>query len=147
MIKSSWKLLVMALGLTLMTAAAWAENDAKATRSGHQLSGTWVIQGQPEPTCGVTDFVNFASIGRDGRIVNVDPEVGTGVGEAHRIGSVRFTTVFFGFIPEAGLSYEVQSTLELVDTAHFAGEFHAILLDANGVEVCSYGGTMEGSRL
>lgn len=133
-------LLMMVMPFTLVSAAG--HNIGK-------LAGTWEIQGTPEPTCGVQPFRNYSSFTRDGKIINVDPEVGTGVGEVYRLNGNRYAAGFFGFINDNGtiLSYEVQGKLRLVDAGHFTGFFRTIVSDPAGNPACTYEGTLEGYRL
>jgi len=135
----------LAISLTFIMTSA----EASASHNVRKLAGTWDIQGQPEPTCGVQPFRNFTSISREGKIINSDPEVGTGVGEAYRMGRGKYAAGFFGFISDNGtiLSYEVQGTLELLDAGHFTGIFRATVFDPAGNPACTYEGTMEGYRL
>ena len=116
---------------------------------GSPLRGTWEIQGNPDPTCNVPPFVNLSSISREGRIINVDPAVGTGVGESYRTGPNTFAAGFFGFLDDNGttLTYEVQGMLSLVDASHFTGSFTAFISDLGGNVLCTYGGTLDGYRL
>ena len=129
--------------------AATASANASAGSIG-QLSGTWEITGKPDPSnvCGVSEFVNLTWITRDGKITNVDPEVGTAVGEAYRMGPTTYAAGFFGFIDTGNgiLRYEVQSTLESQDRSHFTGKFRSTIFDPAMNPVCRYEGTVEGYR-
>ena len=133
------------LGLIAATASA----NASAGSVG-QLSGTWELAGKPDPSnvCGVSEFINLTSITRDGKIINVDPEIGTGVGEAYRPGHKSYAVGFFGFINTGSgiLRYEVQSTLELHDGSHFTGKFSTTVFDPAMNPACQYEGTVEGFR-
>jgi hypothetical protein len=123
--------------------AAHASNGAAA------IAGTWEISGNPEPTCGVGPFVNLASITKGGTLINVDPVLGTGVGEVHRLGGKEFGVGFFGFINDgmAILRYEVKGKLTLIDASQAAGTFTATLFDPTGAPFCAYDGTLAATRL
>ncbi len=129
--------------------AAGASANASAGWVG-PLSGTWEIHGTPDPAnvCGVSEFTNLTSVTRDGKFVNVDPDVGTGVGEAYRTGRWRYAVGFFGFIPagDVTLRYEVQGSLRLLDRSHFIGQFRTTIYDPAWNPVCEYEGTIEGFR-
>lgn len=135
----------------LLTSFAGA--DAEAGWVGPKLAGVWEITGTPDPGgCGPqTTFENVVAISIDGMITNVDPEVGTGVGDAYRMKSKLFALGFFGYItpaPGITLRYEIQGTAELLDAATFAGKFRAIVTDTDGViPDCVYEGTVTGVRL
>ena len=113
------------------------------------LAGTWEISGNPEPTCGVGPFVNLASISGDGTLINVDPVVGTGVGEVHRLGGKAFGVGFFGFINNgtAILRYEVKGKLMLINAGEATGTFTATISDPQGAPICAYDGTLAATRL
>jgi hypothetical protein len=123
--------------------AAHASNGAAA------IAGTWEISGNPEPTCGVGPFINLASISKDGVLINVDPVVGTGVGEVQRLGGKEFAVGFFGFLNSgmAILRYEVKGRLTLIDASQAAGTFTATITDPLGAPICVYGGTLAATRL
>lgn len=127
-----------------------ATTPAVASGAGvNKIKGTWEIIGNPEPTCGVGPFVNLASISRGGTMVNVDPQLGAGVGEIFRVGGKEFAAGFFGFINtgQAILRYEVSGKLTLVNNAYMNGTFTATLFDPAGQAFCSYNGTIEANRL
>lgn len=113
------------------------------------LAGTWEISGNPEPTCGTGPFVNLASISADGTLTNVDPVIGTGVGEVHRLGGKEFGVGFFGFINSgmAILRYEVKGRLTLVNSGEASGTFTTTLYDPLGAPICAYDGTLAATRL
>ena len=125
------------------SSAAHADNGASA------IAGTWEISGTPEPTCGVGPFVNLASITKGGTLINVDPVLGTGVGEVHRLGGKEFGVGFFGFINDgvAILRYEVTGRLTLEDAGQASGTFTATILDPAGAPLCAYDGTLAATRL
>lgn len=139
------KVITVAMALTFIMASA----EASGNHNVRKLAGTWELQGLPEPTCGVQPFTNYTSITRDGKIINADPVVGTGVGEAYRLGHKNYAAGFFGFIDDNGtlLTYEVQGTLTLLDSSHFTGIFRATVFDPFGNPACTYEGTIEGFRL
>ena len=137
--------LLVSICLAFMLAATPATAGANVNK----IKGTWEVAGNPEPTCGVGPFVNLVSIARGGTLVNVDPELGAGVGEVYRIGGKTFAAGFFGFINtgQAILRYEVSGKLKLVNDGYMTGTFTAVLLDPAGQPFCSYDGTLEGTRL
>ena len=121
-----------------------------------KLAGAWQVVGTPDPDslvpkgCAPSDpFTNLVSIGRDGSVTNVDPFVGTGIGDAYRSGKKRYTIGFFGFInagPGVVLSYEVQGTILQPNLGEVAGKFRTTITDPVGME-CTYEGTIVGTRL
>ncbi len=129
--------------------AATASMNASAGWVG-QLNGTWNLTGTPDPNvCDAPAFVNLATITVDGKIINVDPGLGAGVGEAYRLGRRTYAVGFFGFIPspQGLLRYEVQGTARLQDSSHFTGRFRTILFDPANNPFCEYEGSIEGFRL
>lgn len=136
-------LATLCLFFVIGSPAAHADNGTAA------IAGTWEISGNPEPTCGVGPFVNLASISKDGVLVNVDPVVGTGVGEVHRLGGKEFGVGFFGFINDGItiLRYEVKGRLTLIDAGQAAGTFTATISDPFGTPLCAYDGTLAATRL
>ncbi len=124
--------------LALAFVASLAASPANAAPNVGALAGTWEITGTPQPTaCGpAVPFTNLTSIGRNGEIVNVDPAVGIGVGEAYRTGPKVYAVGFFGFItpaPGIMLKYEVQANATLVNSGEFNGQFRTIVTDTAGV--------------
>ena len=136
-------LVSLCLFFVIGSPAAYANNGTKV------ISGTWEISGNPEPTCGVGPFVNLASISRDGTMINVDPLVGTGVGEVHRLGGKKFGVGFFGFINDGVviLRYEVKGRLTLINRGEATGTFTATISDPSGAPICAYDGTLAATRL
>lgn len=131
-------------------ATATASANAMAAGNARKISGTWEIHGTPDPNaCGVSDFVNLASITRHGAIVNVDPEIGTGVGETYRINAKTYAAGFFGFINtgQGILRYEVQGTLTVLNRGELGGVFRAQILDPAGNLACEYEGSLAAYRL
>lgn len=117
------------------------------------VAGTWQITGTPAPNnCNVDNpFINFSVITRDGTMVNTDPDVGTAVGEAFRIGRSTYGVGFFGFIapgPGILLKYEVQGTLRVRFDGTANGRFRTIVSDVAGVmPSCVYEGTIDAQKL
>ena len=147
-LSQKWFALVsIAIALTAFSA------NAQAGWVGPKLAGVWETVGTPDPsTCGPTgSFENVSTISIDGTVTNVDPDVGTGVGDSYRIGGKKYVLGFFGFIspaPGIRLRYEVQGRLKLVNPGHFVGKFRTIVTDTNGVlPDCVYEGSIEGHRL
>lgn len=127
--------------------AAAADLQAEATRAPvGALSGTWLINGNPEPTCGVPPFVNFTTIDPFGMITNVDPAVGTAVGQARRVAPNSFAASFFGFI-DPQTTYAVYSILELAGAGGLNATFDVTVSDLSGNALCTYSGTLTGARL
>ncbi len=130
-------------------AAATASTNASAGFVG-QINGTWELTGTPDPnTCNAPSFVNLATITIDGKITNIDPVLGAGVGEAYRLTRRTYAVGFFGFIPsdQGVLRYEVQGTLKREDWSHVTGRFRTILFLPTGDAFCEYEGSIEGFRL
>ncbi len=146
-----WAVLLLVIGVSMLGAS-----HANAGWVGPKLAGVWEINGMPDPVdgdaCGPTDpFTNLASIALDGTITNVDPAIGTGVGEGYRLGRKKYAVGFFGFIPIGPgitLRYEVQGTAKLLNSGEFEGRFRTTLTDPNGVlPACVYEGSISGTRL
>lgn len=144
------KLATLALVATVLAFASGTVNAGPAV---HKIAGTWELVGTPDPGgCGPsTPFTNVATIARSGQITNVDPLLGSGVGQAFKLGKKFYGAGFFGFInpaPGVTLRYEVQSTLKLINFGEAAGKFRSIITDPNGIfPECVYEGTIQGSRL
>ena len=136
-------LVSLCLFFVIGSPAAHAKNGTKV------LAGTWEISGNPEPTCGVGPFVNLASITGDGAMINVDPVIGTGVGEVHRLGGKKFGVGFFGFINNGTviLRYEVKGRLTLINAGEANGTFTTTISDPSGAPLCAYNGTLAATRL
>ena len=150
-VSQKWIALVL-VGIAVAAGSA----DAHAGGVGPKLAGVWETVGTPDPnTClpppSTAPFVNVSTIGLDGTVTNVDPDVGTGVGGAYRVRGKRYVLGFFGFLspaPGVLLRYEVQGRLKLVNRGHFVGRFRTIFSDPNGIGPdCVFEGTIEGHRL
>lgn len=139
--------------VSLAIAATALSGNAQAGWVGPKLAGIWETVGTPDPSaCGPSSsFENVSTISLDGTVTNVDPAVGTAVGDSYRIGGKKYVLGFFGFIspaPGITLRYEVQGKLKLVNRGYFVGKFRTIVTDTNGVlPDCIYEGTIEGHRL
>jgi hypothetical protein len=117
--------------------------------AGKRPAGTWTVQGTPA-TQAVPPFVNFASFTRDGRIVNVDPAVGTALGEWAGAGGHEFKVTFAGFAVMNGqiLKYKVRALIAMgEDGDTFSGAFRSDVSDLNGNPVLSYDGTVLATRI
>lgn len=144
--KALRNIFLVIVGLATATASA----NAVAAGNVRNISGTWEIHGTPEPNvCGVGEFVNLASISRHGEIINVDPEIGTGVGEAYRINAKTYAAGFFGFINtgQAILRYEIQSTMTVLNRGELGGPFRALVFDPAGNLACEYEGSLAAYRM
>lgn len=136
-----------------MMIASLASADAEAGWVGPKLAGVWEITGTPDPGgCGPSDtFENVVTISIDGSITNVDPVVGTGVGDAYRLNNNDYVIGFFGYMspaPGVTLRYEIQGTAKLVNPGTFTARFRAIVTDIDGViPDCVYEGSVVGERL
>lgn len=142
--------LTLLIGAMMIASGAFAA--AAAGGVGPKLAGVWEITGTPDPGgCGPTEaFENIVVISTDGSITNVDPNVGTGVGDAYRQKGNTYVLGFFGYLTPPGLilRYEIQGTAELVDPGTFHGKFRAIVQDTAGaIPDCVYEGTVVGERL
>ncbi len=132
------------LALSLATIAAPAE---AAPGNVGALNGVWEVQGTPDANnCNAVPFTNLVAITRDGTITNVDPDVGTGVGEAYRSGRRTFTVGFFGFINSSVIRYEIQATAKLINYGELRGRFRTTLSDT-GTPFCTFEGTIRATRL
>ena len=136
-----WIALPLLLSVHEASAAGWPPKG---------IVGTWIVEGQPDPSSGVEPFVNIATAGRngltlgDGTVVNVDPTVGTAVGTWKHAGGPTYTTTFSGFLTPA-LRYVVRATLNVTGDT-FTGPFNAEVLDLDGNLLFQYTGTVNGVR-
>lgn len=138
---SSLSLLIAGAGYAPMTLA-----DGNV---GPAVEGTWLIRiigGAGAPFVEVT---NIASVGRDGQLVNVDPVLGTAVGEVSRMRDRQFRLGFWGIADQGGfpVRYEVRATARLIHQDLMGGDFRTVLTDLSGNLLAEYVGTIEGSRL
>ena len=114
------------------------------------LAGVYEITIKPDPSSGLPPTItNFATITADGKMINVDPDLGTALGETERIRGRRYAVGFFGFLKQHGmqLTYEVQGTARLKRNGDFRGPFRTIVQDLSGNVLFSYEGVVEGARL
>ena len=122
--------------------------SASAAPQVNELAGIWEITGTPYPgnSCAPpASFVNTVKVSSDGSILNVDPFLGAGVGEVHRLRGKTFALGIFGYLPTPPpvvLGYEIQATGTVTGPDTVVGEFRTIL--GTG---CVYTGTIEGTRL
>lgn len=152
--KLSHKLAVLALTGTA-TLAPMASAEAGFVP---RVAGTWEVVGTPDALpegaqpCGpTTPFSGYASITLAGALTATDPVLGTGVGEAFRIGKKTYGTGFFiAANPAPGMFFnvEVQGTLELLNKDEGAGRFRTIFSDpVSGAPFCVYEGDLAAFRL
>lgn len=147
---------IAGLTLALLLAAAFGpsatllEAAPRANQvAANQVAGTWEVHVEPDPQSGIPPVVNFASFTRDGRIVNVDPGLGTAVGEWGRQGGA-YAVTFHGFLQTGGQTfhYKVRATLGLDPSAgELAGPFLTEVLDLAGNPITSFEGTVAATRL
>jgi|SRR6056297_1168741 len=127
--------------------------SASAAPQVNELAGIWEITGvpvevteDPDGSCELPgSFVNTVKVSSDGSILNVDPFLGAGVGEVHRLRGKTFALGIFGYLPTPPpvvLGYEIQATGTVTGPDTVVGEFRTIL--GTG---CVYTGTIEGTRL
>ena len=141
--------------LSLVLASMAMFSAAPAARAGFVplVAGSWQITGTPAPnSCGVTDpFTNFSVISFDGTMVNVDPVVGSSVGEVFRTGRLTYGVGFFGtFSPAPGVvvQYEVHGTLEANWDGTASGQFRTTLTTVGApFPPCTYEGTIAAHKL
>jgi hypothetical protein len=148
MIRFTRTLRGFALAATLLligSSIGWAHGP----RPGHysSLAGFWVIEGFPEPGSGVPDFVNLATMGKHGEVINVDPIEGTGVGGWKKVSPQQYAVTFTGFIVDGGstVRYIVSSTVT-VSGSHFHGPFRTEVLDLDGNPLFHFEGTVNAER-
>lgn len=100
--------------------------------------------GAPEP------FVNIATFSKDGTVVNVDPFLGTAVGQVYMGPKKTYYSSFFGiaFNPllNAIVRYEVQGVSTLSTENGFSGTFDTTITFPDE-STCTSSGTLEGKRL
>lgn len=140
-------LLALSAAIPLSTAVTTTSNSPEPSATS-RLAGVWEIAGVPDPVFGIPPFANVTTIGRDGSIVNVDPELGSSVGESFRSGPRTYTAGFFGYL-DVGVpaTYEVSSTLTLSSLDAFSGPFRTRVFDLAGNFLFEYEGNVSGKRL
>lgn len=137
-------------GLALIPGGVAAAPPAgKVSMEAPGIAGHWRLMGHPEPGCGAMPFINFTAITRDGHMVNVDPMVGTGVGEVRHTWKKNYKARFHGFIVNGGTTwaYEVRGDLSLDHANQFSGTFATNVADLSGNPVCTYNGTLVANRI
>ena len=136
-------------GLLALAASAplWVPSASTLPAAASQLEGVWEVAGVPDASSGIAPFVNLVTIEADGGLVNVDPELGAGVGETRKSGPGTYTAGFFGFI-DVGVEaiYEVQGTLTLIGPDAWTGPFRTRVSDLAGNLLFEYEGTVSGTR-
>ncbi len=113
------------------------------------MAGTWQIQIIADPGAPFAEVTNVTTIDRRGQMVNVDPELGSSVGEVFRLAGKNYGIGFWGFINQGGfvIRYEVQARALQTDRDQFSGEFRTILEDLAGNSLGGWSGRIEGKRL
>jgi hypothetical protein len=138
-------------GMLALAASAplWIPSPPNPARAGAvpHLEGVWEIVGVPDASSGIDPFFNVVTIEAGGAMINADPEVGVGVGQAHISGPKTYTAGFFGFI-DVGVeaTFEVQSTLDLAGPDAFTGPFRTLVSDLAGNLLFEYEGVVHGTR-
>ena len=132
-------------------ASVSSPNQAYYARNS-RLAGVWRIEGHPDPASTIPSFVNLAMVTPSGKIVNVDPAIGAGVGDSRRVRRGVYDVTFYGFLeltPGEPLQYEVQGTLEVdFQAGTLSGPFTTLVHSLDGSTMLfSYQGTVDGTRL
>jgi hypothetical protein len=142
-------LILPAVLAVLMTTASTTAAPQGHGNGTHSLAGSWMVEGTPEEGSGVPPFVNLTSVSVDGRIINVDPFLGTGVGEWVRTGNRRFAGTFMHFAVQGAVvnGIKVRARVELLNNRSARGTFTTEVFDPNGNLVTSFGGTVRFTRL
>ncbi len=140
--------LALLLILSIFTIPAFA-GQKHIQRGVGAMTGTWQIQVIAEPGAPFVEVTNLATIDRKGRMVNVDPELGSSVGEVFRLGARKYGIGFWGFINQGGfiIRYEVQANAKQVDQDSFSGEFNQTFRTLSGNNLGGWSGRIEGTRL
>jgi hypothetical protein len=128
------------------SSAAGSDSEARNTQT---IAGSWTVRGTPAPESGIPPFVNVASATKDGRLVNVDPFLGTGVGEWEKTENRRFAVTFMHLTTRNGqpIGIKVRSRFELDrDGKEFEGPFTTEIFDSNGNLTGSFTGWVQGVR-
>jgi hypothetical protein len=144
--------------VVIVAAAALSARAATAAPAVPQVAGTWLIEGTIEesdcdfpgsPFEEEATFTNIGSVARDGTVVNVDPAGGTQVGEAYRLPGNRYAIGFFGLLATGfgPTLLEVRGIGELINPGELTGTFTSYLTTVGGQPICSYSGSLNGSRL
>jgi len=115
--------------------------------------GTYEVVVAPDPNknaCGLTPAVNIGTFGKDGTLVNVDPFLGTAVGQIYKGAKKTYYSSFFGiaFNPllNAIVRYEVQGVSTLSTENGFSGTFDTTITFPDQT-TCTSSGTFTGTRL
>jgi hypothetical protein len=140
--------LALTLGL-IVVAAATPASPAPAAPEAARLAGSWVVNVTPAAETGIPSFVNLASFTRDGRVVNLDPVEGAGLGEWNRSADGLYHVTFMGFTTQDGaiLRTKVRGTVAMAaDGRAFTGPFRTEILGDDGTVLMAFAGTVEGTR-
>ncbi len=130
-------ILFATLALALLTL-----NAAQAADS--TLAGLWEVQITPDGAPGPV-ITNLVQLNKDGGVVNIDPEFGTGLGQWQRLGGGAYAIAFTHYFvdPSGAGSVIVESSVELSsdkNTAH-GPFFTEIRID--DIPVDGFGGTVD----
>ena len=133
---------------TLLFLLAITGAQASSQHQNSALKGVWQITITPDDP-NLPPVFNYVTITKDGKVVNVDPGFGAGVGDSYRVGPREYAVGFFGFVEMNGMTmtYEVQGTAMRTAPGQFSGPYRTLIRDLAGNLLNEVTGTIEGSRL
>jgi hypothetical protein len=136
------------LAVSILCVFISATGSAFAAASLQKIAGIWEFAGEPDASCEAPPFVNLTTISNDGTMINLDPTEGASAGRVRLMPNGSYTAHFLGYIANTGgLKFEVVGSLSLVDRDALAGTYVVDLSDPGGALICSWGGTITGTRL
>jgi hypothetical protein len=115
--------------------------------SGQSLAGLWEIEGTPEGAPGPA-FTNLSQTTTDGRVINLDPWFGTGLGQWQRVHGQTYVIEFTHYFLDGGAVGEVRvhGQVELSpDRQSFSGPFET-QISIGGIVVDTLSGTVDAQR-
>lgn len=137
------------LAVLLMASLAVAAVPAQAQERSF-FQGVWEVVGTPDDPARPT-LSNIGLGSADGGLVNVDPALGTGVGDVQRVSGRTHTAVFFGPIDLGGGTigrYRVDATVDIFPVQGTAsGRFRTAILAPDGTELDSWEGSLTATRI
>lgn len=127
--------------------------NAVADRGKRTFVGSWIVDVSPNLP-GPLPFKNLATIGREGTIVNSDPDFGGGHGVWARTGRRHFATKFLTLIPPDDPSFPPNTTITVVGNVTLdhggntaGGPFVTEFSDADGNVFFAFDGEVEFTRI
>lgn len=141
--------LAVILGLLTVGAATQASPARAAEAGASRLAGAWVVNVTPAAETGIPPFVNLGSFTRDGRVINMDPVEGAGLGEWNRSADGLYHVTFMGFTEQDGtiLLNKARGTITVTEDGQaFSGPFRVEIFAGDGTVLMAFEGTVAATR-